>query len=731
MNHTVRFLAILFGAGILSFSLSGCKRAPDPHRNHNADGPKDASDIFKSTNETFRYSAGSGDDWTRFRDGLTPLQSNFNKADMSARLRLSAEDRSFLANEAHLSEAEFAEIDGPSFRGPDAHYLDECYLLRDADQLLQIANTTGVEQIHHHFRWVMRNVLLHEQGDDWMPPAFTLRRGWGNAVERSLAFLALLRQASLEGCLIVVPDTDPPQFLVAVIEPKTARLRLFDPRVGLAVPGKDGKGIATLRDALAEPKLLAPVGIGPEQAKKLEAWLVCPLFAMSPRMLVLQEGLSRQDSIVLHLDAPAAGGGNRQRGQAAGQGVERADAGKKAGQLADALPVDVPAQDRRRTGRRLSRRIVRSQMRLPLANVVANLAPINVTETLLPRIAWSDLLARCADLCNKYDLQPREMYLHGLHEAMFRRQSRVQPFVSNEGLKSLLGNAKFRQMEVPKWIDQVRTAFAPIDADDPKQKAQVQQARGAIWGQDAFLAKLIDVDKDEQVDREGKNAAKEITVVTKIMAVGTRDYLEFAVARLQACAETEKAERAQAIMQTQKAPGEGAKKRADDGWREAKGAWANAYLQYITPKNKIGQYAVHAQHLGQNPADVMRAVSLLETVHLDLQRYFNAKLRLAECKAHTDRAGAKAAAAYLEEVQNELDVFTRTLSLQEEIDRLSGLLRVFPPPARAKFQHRLDLLARDWSERGNFYWLKRQIDERLAGMQHNSCRAARRAPCER
>ena len=48
-----------------------------------------------------------------------------------------------------------------------------------------------------HFRWVMRNVLLHEQGDSWTPPAFTLRRGCGSALERALVFLALLRQASI------------------------------------------------------------------------------------------------------------------------------------------------------------------------------------------------------------------------------------------------------------------------------------------------------------------------------------------------------------------------------------------------------------------------------------------------------------------------------------------------------------------------------------------------------
>ena len=444
----------------------------------------------------------------------------------------------------------------------------------------------------------------------------------------------------MEGCLIVVPGTDPPRLLVAVIEPKTTNLRLFDPRLGLAVRGKDGTGIATLRDALAEPKLLAPSGISPEEAKKLEAWLICPLFALSPRMQVLQDELSRYESIVLYLNAPALA----------------EEIGK-----ASQLPVKVwnpPAQDKTRANSPTRclwmflpksdgglddgyRAELFARTRMPFANVVANLALINVTETLMPRPAWGRLFDYSADLFNKYDLQPREMFLRGLQEAMFRRQNRLDPFVSNPGLKNLLSNKAFVTQEVPKWLDQVRTVCASIDADDPRQKAKMQQALAGLLGHDHFLGRLIEVDKDEQVDREAKNAEKEKTVVTKILAVGTREYLEFALARLQACAETEKAERAQALLQSQTAPGAGAKKRADDGWQEAKGAWANAYLQHITPKNKIGQYAFHVKRLGQNPGDVVLAIGLLETLHLDLQKYFDAKLRFAECKAHTDRAGPR------------------------------------------------------------------------------------------
>ena len=116
MKHTVRYFALLVGAGLLSLALVGCKRAPALPKKEGADGAKDQTDIFKSTNETFRYTAGTNDDWTRFRDGFAPLHSYFNKPDVASRLRFSTDDRKFLVGAAHLSEAEFAEIDAPYFR---------------------------------------------------------------------------------------------------------------------------------------------------------------------------------------------------------------------------------------------------------------------------------------------------------------------------------------------------------------------------------------------------------------------------------------------------------------------------------------------------------------------------------------------------------------------------------------------------------------------------------------
>ncbi|MFO0866503.1 MAG: hypothetical protein U0744_17970 [Gemmataceae bacterium] len=36
--------------------------------------------------------------------------------------------------------------------------------------------------------WIARRVLLHEQEDENLPPVWTLRRGYGNGLDRALIF---------------------------------------------------------------------------------------------------------------------------------------------------------------------------------------------------------------------------------------------------------------------------------------------------------------------------------------------------------------------------------------------------------------------------------------------------------------------------------------------------------------------------------------------------------------
>ena len=353
-----------------------------------------------------------------------------------------------------------AEVEAAVFRTADAHYLDECFLMRDAVLSLEISTADPGKRAPLLFSWTMRNVIAHEQVDNGIPPAVTARRGFGSPLERALVFLALLRQARIEGCLIVVPNSEPLLFVVAVLEKEgeksPGKLSLYDTRLGSPLKSKDQKSVLTLNEALADPALLKPAQITPEQTKALQAWLVCPLYALSPRMLELQKNLGTRDAIVLHLDAPLL------RQEIAG---------------ATTIPVKVwnpPAEGKALPNsptRCLSLYIPKleggldetgradfvARKRIPKANVLANWAPLNLTQDLLPVRVYGGLLDLIEDLCTKYDLQSREMFLRGRYEAMIRREERLQVFAHDDGLVGLTRNADFRK-ELADWRAKIDSA---------------------------------------------------------------------------------------------------------------------------------------------------------------------------------------------------------------------------------------------------------------------------------
>jgi hypothetical protein len=135
-----------------------------------------------------------------------------------------------------LDDGEQAEVDSGTYTLLDGHYLDCCFLLRDAADSLDVKapgaagggpalRPAPLDRAAAAFAWVVRQVRLQDPtvrlrdvpGGDVVPPAFVLRRGWGTALERALVFLALLEQvghgggedAGLVGCLVLRPGTGP------------------------------------------------------------------------------------------------------------------------------------------------------------------------------------------------------------------------------------------------------------------------------------------------------------------------------------------------------------------------------------------------------------------------------------------------------------------------------------------------------------------------------------------
>lgn len=233
--------------------------------------------------------------------------------------------REFLLKQ--LPENALRSFEGTSFELPDARHLEDCMLYHS---IAARVSGTGddLSRVRRLFDWMIRQVQL-------VPPQSLGMRGYGQAQarpydvllrgmategggfwsERGWLFMSLCRQLGIDvGLLTYVPEgqKDPVPWICAVL--LDGKLYLFDARIGLAVPGPDGTGVATLEDALTYPAVLARLELPGQSAYRVTttALLKSPGKIgilidsspgyLSPRMLLLQKSLVGNNRTVLHRD---------------------------------------------------------------------------------------------------------------------------------------------------------------------------------------------------------------------------------------------------------------------------------------------------------------------------------------------------------------------------------------------------------------------------------------------
>ncbi len=304
-------------------------------------------------------------DLAAYKAIVPQLNFHLQKAKEHAPAPLSPEKRRGLAAQWSLSPSDLDEVGSPIFTALDAHHLETCFLLRDAARGVELAmpgaKQTPLEQAQLAFAWVMRQVRLPQFAttaaanaldQELLPLGFVLRRGWGTARQRALVFLGLLEQigldsddsSRLQGALLFCPDEKGQRRLWAcgvAMGDKPEALYLFDPRMGLPIPGPDGTGVATLAQTCDDKmKVLDQLQVDNlhydvtrEQARQAEVYLFCTLSALAPRMVLLQDHLLRDSQVHVRLaaDVPnalsgSADGGDksrRQPGEGAGMAGRR------------------------------------------------------------------------------------------------------------------------------------------------------------------------------------------------------------------------------------------------------------------------------------------------------------------------------------------------------------------------------------------------------------------------
>jgi hypothetical protein len=199
----------------------------------------------------------------------------------------------------------------------EGRLLQEAVWLRDIGRWTQGDSFDDVARATALFDWIVRNVQL-DADNKALPyrPWETLIYGHGTAEQRAWVFALMARQLGLNVVALAVPDSEAKDFgktkfwLAALLV--DGKLYLFDTRLGLPIPGKDGKGVATLADLQADPALLRTLDLDDvkypvteEQLKNVRADVVADPFDLSRRAAAIEAKLSGDNRLALTVNPTA------------------------------------------------------------------------------------------------------------------------------------------------------------------------------------------------------------------------------------------------------------------------------------------------------------------------------------------------------------------------------------------------------------------------------------------
>jgi hypothetical protein len=210
-----------------------------------------------------------------------------------------------------------------AFEPHEGRLLQEAAWHRDISRWARGDSFNNVERAAALFDWTVRNVQLTADSEARAHrPWQVLLYGRGTAEQRAWVFASLCRQLGLDAVVLALPastGTDAEGaagsghgtfWLPALIE--GGQLYLFDTRLGLAIPGPGGAGIATLQQVQNGDALLrqldlpeSPYPVTAESAKSVVAYVVADPFELTRRARQVEDKLTGDERLVLSVDASA------------------------------------------------------------------------------------------------------------------------------------------------------------------------------------------------------------------------------------------------------------------------------------------------------------------------------------------------------------------------------------------------------------------------------------------
>jgi len=233
--------------------------------------------------------------------------------------------RSYLLRQ--MPEQVVKGLEVPKFTDRDARHLEDCMLYSSI--ATRVAGTgDDLTRVGRVFDWMVRQVQLIPPESLYSPtlgpvysrPFDVLLRGMateaeGSWAERSWLFMSLCRQLGIDvGLVTYTPrgQKEPIVWLCAALI--DGKAYLFDARIGMAIPGPDGTGVATLDEAIKDPVVLDRLDL-PGQSpyatsrvallnspSKIGILIDSSMGYLSGRMRLLQQSLAGGNRTILHRD---------------------------------------------------------------------------------------------------------------------------------------------------------------------------------------------------------------------------------------------------------------------------------------------------------------------------------------------------------------------------------------------------------------------------------------------
>jgi hypothetical protein len=253
------------------------------------------------------------------------LNQYFNRNATAAEFNLSPESFQFL-NKIGMPAKNLTEftkkLQEAKFSIMDARHIEDCMMYSILANRIA-GNGDDMTRLRRIFDWVNRHVMV-VPATSLAPPGMNqqaqarpfdcILRGMATEAapswaERTWVFMSLARQIRID-VGILVSSRDPAQWLsVALVEGKPY---LFDCRTGLEIKTADGQRVATLDEAIADPRILQSMqttgaqSYGPTHADlangELSILADMSTGYLSPRMRLLEQRLAGKNRMVLFRD---------------------------------------------------------------------------------------------------------------------------------------------------------------------------------------------------------------------------------------------------------------------------------------------------------------------------------------------------------------------------------------------------------------------------------------------